>query len=415
MKKLLFSIALFFIALIYSNQLLAQLDLEMQIRPRAEFRNGYKMPRNFHSDPAFFIDQRSRLNAGLFLDSIEVYISLQDVRTWGDENQLQGNPSVGLHEAWVKWKVSRSFALKIGRQELAYDDQRLLGSVDWAQQARSHDALVMQWRPKQWQIDLGGAFNQSNASLFGTLYHQQNYKVLSYLWVHRNIGKDFNFSVTAISDGFQKYDSLATPVLFRHTAGSHLNYKFKNLKLKGGAWYQFGEDANHKEISAFMLNLEAAYALKQFTFTVGNDYLSGAIQTKQGLGTNYAFSTLYATNHKFYGHMDYFSNIPNDTKNHGLHDYFFKVGWKKGDWSAGLDVHYFLLAKQLYDKGELGTEIDLSTGYKINAFVQITAGYSIMNPAPLMVQIKGGTDDKLSHWAWIMLNVQPKWSFKKEK
>ncbi len=57
------------------------------------------------------------------------------------------------------------------------------------------------------------------------------------------------------------------------------------------------------------------------TIGVGIDYLSG----DDGTDDDYnVFNTLYATNHKYYGFMDYFINLPNDTYGKGLMDYTCK-------------------------------------------------------------------------------------------
>ena len=49
------------ICLIANGQLMAQFTITGEIRPRAEFRNGFKTLRQASDNPAFFIEQRSRL------------------------------------------------------------------------------------------------------------------------------------------------------------------------------------------------------------------------------------------------------------------------------------------------------------------------------------------------------------------
>jgi hypothetical protein len=44
---------------------------------------------------------------------------------------------------------------------LIYDDQRLIGNLDWLQQARRFDMALLKTMHKGWQIDLGYAFNQT--------------------------------------------------------------------------------------------------------------------------------------------------------------------------------------------------------------------------------------------------------------
>ena len=70
-------------------------------------------------------------------------LTLQDVRVWGQDvstinrTTTANNNGLMLHEAWAEILLTdttlknKAFSLKIGRQELAYDDQRLLGNLDW--------------------------------------------------------------------------------------------------------------------------------------------------------------------------------------------------------------------------------------------------------------------------------------------
>src|SRR6185369_17459681 len=100
-----------------------------------------------------------------------IFTAIQDVRVWGQDastiNRTTSDPYDGLmiHEAWAEislvdtGKVVKNFTLKIGRQELLYDDSRLLGNLDWLQQARRHDAIVFKLLNKGWQADAGFAFN----------------------------------------------------------------------------------------------------------------------------------------------------------------------------------------------------------------------------------------------------------------
>jgi hypothetical protein len=36
-------------------------------------------------------------------------------------------------------RLTEAFSMKLGRQEVIYDNSRIFGNVDWAQQGRSHD------------------------------------------------------------------------------------------------------------------------------------------------------------------------------------------------------------------------------------------------------------------------------------
>jgi hypothetical protein len=66
----------------------------------------------------------------------------------------------------IKAKGIDLMSIKIGRQELSYDDVRLIGNLDWLQQARRHDMALLKTVHKGWQVDVGYAFNQ-NSDAFG--------------------------------------------------------------------------------------------------------------------------------------------------------------------------------------------------------------------------------------------------------
>jgi hypothetical protein len=177
--------------LFYSSNVSAQFSLLGQIRPRAEIRDGYGTLKPEDSQTAAFISQRTRLTLNYKYSKLIFQASLQDVRLWGQDastiTATDGN-KLSLSEAWAELILSNTkdtsskkslvdyFAVKIGRQELVYDDERLLGNLDWTQQGRRHDAIVFKLLNKGWQVDLGGAFNQNTDAINynGTYYLPAN-------------------------------------------------------------------------------------------------------------------------------------------------------------------------------------------------------------------------------------------------
>ena len=170
----------------------AQASLMGQIRTRTEYRNGVGTLKPKTSDPAFFTSQRARLTFNYkWTSRVAFQFTVQDVRVWGQDASTitpADGAKLGVHEAWAeialankkdssfKNKSVEYFGVKLGRQELLYDDSRLLGNLDWLQQARRHDAVVFKLLQNGWQIDLGTAFNQ-NTDAFnynGTYYTPAN-------------------------------------------------------------------------------------------------------------------------------------------------------------------------------------------------------------------------------------------------
>jgi Alginate export len=160
----------------------AQFTLTGQLRTRTEIRNGLGNLVPNDSKSAAFTSQRTRLNFGYKWDRILFGAAVQDVRVWGQDASSISNADgakLMLHEGWaevtlankadttVKFKALDLLTVKIGRQELIYDDVRLIGNLDWLQQGRRHDMILLKAVHHGWQVDAGYAFGQ-NSDAFGT-------------------------------------------------------------------------------------------------------------------------------------------------------------------------------------------------------------------------------------------------------
>ena len=161
----------------------AQFTLQGQLRTRTEVRNGLGNLVPTDSKSAAFTSQRTRLNFGYKWDRVLFGAAVQDVRVWGQDASSISNADgakLMLHEGWaevtlankadttVKFKSVDLLTVKIGRQELIYDDVRLIGNLDWLQQGRRHDMILLKAVHHGWQIDAGYAFGQ-NTDAFGTV------------------------------------------------------------------------------------------------------------------------------------------------------------------------------------------------------------------------------------------------------
>lgn len=159
----------------------AQFSLDAQLCTRTEWRNGTGTLRSYGAEPSFFTSQRMRLIAQYQQSRLQFKLSLQDVRVWGQDASgitVADGARLGVHEAWAELVLANNndsafkhsmidrFSIRIGRQELLYDDARLLGNLDWLQQGRRHDALVLKLKEKKFSVDAGFAFSQ-NTDAFG--------------------------------------------------------------------------------------------------------------------------------------------------------------------------------------------------------------------------------------------------------
>ncbi|MDR8394145.1 alginate export family protein [Aliifodinibius sp. S!AR15-10] len=405
---------LLLLACFLTDYAFAQFTLSGELRPRTELRHGYKTLPSSGSNAAFFTEQRSRLNLDYTNDSYELKFSVQDVRIWGSQDQLNTTDGLfSVHEAWGEVNLDENFALKAGRQELVYDDQRILGSVGWTAQGRSHDALLLKYEEEAWALHTGFAFNQTSANLFETTYSGvNNYKTLQYLWYHRDL-ETTSFSVLGLNNGVQ---SPGGDVYFTQTMGFTGSQAISDLKLNGTAFYQAGTDPGGTDVGAMMASLSLNYS----GFTLGADYLSGTGSNQQ---ENHSFNPLYGTHHKFYGFMDYFyvghphsQQAASHNNNIGLVDLYLKKSTSIASGTAiSAALHEFFSPVSIVDPGapsetlstRLGTEVDLVFSHALSEEVKIMAGYSHLFATSSMEALKGGSNGQVANWAWLMLSFNP--------
>ena len=409
MKSKVFKYAVLFFTLISPFLASAQIKISGEIRPRSEFRNGFKTPILESQDPAFFTEQRTRLNLDYENEKFFAKISVQDVRIWGAVDQVyKTDPSLfNLHEGYAGYKFSSSSAIRVGRMELDYDNARFLGNLGWAQQSRSHDLALFTYSGKSLKFHLGAAFNQdANTPEFkkvvSTYYSGvNNYKAMQFAWLHKD-WKNVSSSLLILNNGVQTGTSDDSSTKFSQTFGTFNTLKGKKLGGTVEAYYQTGDN-----LAAYLLAGSIQYkGIKDLPLTLGVDYLSG---TKAGDSKNTSFNPMYGTNHKFYGFMDYFY-VGNAHGNVGLTDIYLNTKVKLSSKSALLVfAHQFSAAVEVPDMSKnLGTEIDLVFNKNIAPAVNLKAGYSQMFASDTMYAIKGKTpQDKGNCWGWVMLTFSP--------
>lgn len=419
----------------------AQFTLSGEYRPRAEYRHGYKDIPATDQDAAFFIDQRTRINLNYISEKYDVKFVLQDVRVWGSQSQLvpDDGATTTIHEAWGNVKFTDWLSLKMGRQEIIYDDHRIFGSVGWAQQARSHDAAIFKVNSNGFKVDFGLAFNQdaavSTGVVNGTDYSVgKSYKSFQYLWAHKDFDA-FNASFLFLNlgkQGFVNDPVTGLPIgktFNQKTLGGRFGYKLDALKANATVYTQFGDMTNNiSTISGLLYSIDASYTLaEKHTVFAGFEHMSGNDQISPAANKNEAFTPYFGTNHKFNGLMDYFYvgnhlDINGANDDVGLNDIQFGYKGKLTDkFNAGLAVHLFSSDGDIADptgnamSKSLGTEIDITAGYKLSKEVGFAFGYSQMLGTDTMVALKGGDKKETANWAWLMVTIKPTFFTTKEK
>ena len=397
----------------------SQFVLSGEFRPKTEFRDGYKTLLTNDQNPAFLTAQRSRLIANYKDKSVATRLSLQDVRTWGEAASKTDISSINVFEAWAEVFFSNAISLRFGRQELSYDQNRLLGAANWNDVGASHDLLQMRFH-KNFDFQAGFAYNNDKSKNFESNYPVNNYKTLVFGRAEKNFGDYLNGSAILIADGYQKENDPET-IYQRYTYGGNLFFRNDSVRSKiyATAYLQNGKTPDGTPISAYFVALNYDYSFtKSFNGMLAAEYFSGDDAFSSDTKYN-SFNNLYGNGHNYYGYMDYFSQIDKDTKNGGLMDLYARGTLKfNKKFSGELTYHYLALTNNIIDavsspgnnlKADryLGSEIDLSLKYKPADNLEITGGYSSMFATPTMELLKGGDHSKYPSWAWIMLTFKP--------
>lgn len=406
------------IATLYGRQAAAQLNISAELRPRAEFRNGFKTLNTSATSAASLVEQRSRLNFGYVKDKLSLKISLQDVRIWGNTTQVyKSDPSLtNIFEAYGEYRFSKRLAMKIGRQQLSYDNERFLGALDWAQQGRSHDLAKFTYADSSgFSAHAGAGFNQNVGTeltkLSSTFYNgTANYKTMQYLWLHKDYSGG-KISFLFLNDGRQKPDSTTA---FKQTLGLYAEQNAGALKFHEETYYQTGKASTSKDVSAYLLSFSAALPKAFAAPELGSDYLSG---TKSNSTKENAFDPTFGTNHKFYGFMDYFyvgNGFGQSGRTTGLIDIYLNTKIKAGKKSSiFVNLHQFNSPVDVFsgqDKlnSSLGQEVDLVYNLNLDSSVNFKMGYSQLFSTKTMEAVKAIVNQKgPNQWAWAMLTFSP--------
>jgi hypothetical protein len=402
------------IVLAFFKESKAQFVLSAEIRPRTEVRNGFKTPTNEGFDAAVFTEQRSRLTIDYRQEKYQMKLAFQDVRFWGETTQIFKREigTTFLSEAWGEVYFSGNVSLKAGRQIITYDNERILGALEWAQQGRRHDAVLLKYENAEQasKLHLGFSFNgdqdipepaflQSKGANFYSV--SGSYKTMQFAWYH----KDFTggkISALALNNGFQNADSTVSN---KQTIGFLLAKKVGKIMLETENYYQTGS-LNKKHVNAWLAGINATVNTKLTPLTIGYQFISGE-SNASGLT---AFNPDFGTNHAHNGFMDYFFVGPSNG-NVGVQDFYLKTRFKMGKGFLQGNAHHFLTgAEQFTNAGDvlnrsMGTEIDLVYSRKI-ADITFHLGFSELFATDTMLTLRGGNKSS-NNWAWMMISFNP--------
>jgi hypothetical protein len=386
---------IFTLVVLASTSMFAQFSLSGEFRPRTEwFGHGQKATALEGTKGYLSTSVRAALKTTYKSEGYTLFTSFQEVFKFGDRAQISdaGNGNFRVQEAWADIKLNEALSLKFGRQPLSYDDQRILGGLGWAQQARTHDAGVFKYKKGGYNLDLGFALNTPTSAIFDQAA-AFSYREMAFVRANKKY-KNLNLSALILSNTYQNGSEDKSSLL---TAGVHADLKLNKLTLSANAFLQDGNRLGDVAVEgAYLASLLAKFkATGKTTFKAGFETISGKTDESA------AFFPLYGTNHAFNGLMDRFY-VGNHGNAGGLNDLQLGVATKISGLAVSLTGHYFTEVEDLDGLGsDLGSELDLVVAKKFKDF-KLVGGYSqFFEPSEVV-----GKDTQ--NWAWLMLIISPK-------
>lgn len=342
-------------------------DFGAQVRVRFESKSGFAVPGV--PGAVDFSDAAPDNNYWLFREKVHLgwkpcpwftaFAEARDSRTVFDKRTPEPEEDVlDLHQAWVALGNAREFplTLKVGRQELSYGDERLVGAFDWNNLGRVFDAAKARFeRDTLWVDAFVGRvvlanddhFNVANDyDWFWGAYASSRALVpkqeTQLYFLARNTGPDSPTATTGRpqAGGPAARDIYTVGLRVKSLPGAFGGWDYEaELAGQFGDFYDSGA-GRRLDHEAFAAHVAGGYTWSQTQFAprLGLEYNYASGDNDPTDGRHRTFENLFPTNHKFYGYMDFFSW-------QNLHNVRFAASLKPAKGvTVTADYHLFWLA-----------------------------------------------------------------------
>jgi len=421
----------FFIGLIGTpifgqNSESTEFSADLEFRPRTELRRGFRGLPAEDSEWAFLTTHRARINLDYERPGFLVHTALQDVRLWGQEDTRNARGWAQFFEAYVQPDFSETWSVRVGRQMITYDNERLFARNNWRQAGGQHDAVRFMHRRDGFEMDFIGAFNQSQSRRFGTAYAPDFdfYKVLLAHFLTVDLSEEVELTLINFGDGYQEPVN-QDDTFFKWTNGGRLRYTQSNFMLTGAAYYQHGKVATGADHNAYYLEAEGEWQpTDRYRLKLGVQILSGDANPNDN--ESRGFLTQYAAFHRHNGQLDFTERLVRTRQNEGVQNpYFVQDFWFGEKCQFSWENHLLATEAQLTIQSG-GTELELDKlyawendfrfFYQANEYTRIELAYMLLISGDTVGFLPigaGGDPDELSQFAYVQVTWTPelfRWS-----
>jgi hypothetical protein len=397
-------------------------NLDLQYRYRGEYKDNFDFNDSVDDEEWIHL-LRTRLNVHLMLHKhMKLFAQFQDARVADQEiGSKAGNEDYAdWRQLYVDWKDLKlgpgSFVpvatVRLGRQELSYGAQRLIGGFNWSNVAQTFDAGKVMLKFESYKLSIDG-FGGTKTPVktpreMNDFYDGSTHDLLAGYYATYSAIKDValeQYLLKRKTNVNVSFGPSGSAEIDEWTAGFRVKGKIPEIPVDYDleAAKQWG-DFDDLDVDAMMAMAVVGYTFDHawtprlaFEF----DYASG--DTDSSDGDRETFDNLYPTNHLFYGYMDRVG-LQN------LNNYQFQASvkpTKKLKLQSDLHMIYVDTPKDsFYNAGRgvqrtatgtdvnthVGNEVDLTGNYKVCDYADLLVGYSHFF-AGKYLQETGANDD----------------------
>lgn len=394
-----------------------------EVRIRSEWDNPAG---GLHSDMYTYMRARLGVRADI-TPSTHLVLQGQDSRVFGAENNLSTNsPDVfDLHQGYLelsrKWG-QRSATARVGRQEIDLGNERLVGSAGFSNYARSFDAVRVTLASKSpktsapvWSATIFAATMDEHGRHFGStgtaVADNSDHAVIG-AYATRTAAH-LTGDATILIDDDAKYRRFEHAN--RTTFALHVRSDVARpigLEVEGAVQQGHQQvtktttaDAMPQAIRAWFGSVHvvrAPRAGRRTSATVGVDVLSGDGTPTDG--TYSGFSTMYATDHGYYGLLDLLPDPTGRITDRGFTDAFVAAATTINQHaSVKVELHQF--APQAGDRRPLGTEGNIIVPIKFSTSTSMDVGFAAFRGAGGASSAGLGAPGSYRQWLFLQLRA----------
>ncbi|MBK8267281.1 MAG: alginate export family protein [Planctomycetes bacterium] len=394
-------------------------DWRLRLGGEIRFRMESETNRNFGArDPTndTFLLYRELLHADFhYRNTFRIFVEGIDARV-ADRNlpQIPGMENTfDVHQAFADIRLlgeQTPLTLRIGRQEMIYGKERVIGKLDWMNEGRRFDGAKLMYASPKFDIDFFWVkpvffMNKPFSNPWNTHINEgMNHKIDH--WREEQNFYGIYSSYKGINDqvidlyflGFNdrgfftnangRYGDLNVYTIGSRFAGTAGNFDYDIEG--GGQWGKWDGD----EVHAWMFGSDAGYTFKNVSTTprigVGFDFATGDDTPRDG--SHDTWNQLYPTGHAFLGYMDDVAraNIISPNVNFSfkpVKDVTAKLTWYHFWLDSNLDALYNAGGVPIRRNvtgssgNDVGDELDATVTWQIDVHSALLVGWSHFWPS----------------------------------